>query len=288
MLGPDQTQHGALRALAAVTEGKVLISASNVKGGIAAFDRALAYYRVTKDVPERDVARLLNNRGLLLSDDGQFEAAEKSLTESLARYQHSVGETHLLSGQTWFALAQNAFNSGNLPLAERRIANALQIERKVLDADNPIIADTLSMQGQILHGAGKLPQAERALREAVVIYRNGFKGPHYLIGIAEVYLALIESDRGRHDEALATLADAKANYDAGYGKTHPNHGDLQVNRAKILAKAGRLGEARQECASGIGILNETLGADASFTKMLAADCARLGAVKPPKLTVTGG
>ena len=275
LLGPDPKQHKALRGQVALTEGRILTSSSDVRAGVAAFDRALAFYRASDNVPPRVLATVLNNRGLLLYDDGQFDAAEKSLSESLALYQRAVGDTHLLTGQTWFALAQNSFNAGHFVLAETQIADALRIERAVLDADNPTIADSLSMQGQILEGVGKLPEAERALREAVAIYRKAFGKPHFLIGIAEVYLALIESKRGDTRTALATLDDAKHNYDVGYGKLHPNHGDLLVNRAKVLARAGRMKEAHADCDAGVAILRQTLGAEASFTKSSAEVCPAL-------------
>jgi len=275
LLGPDMKEQTRVRALAAFTEGRIQTAASNVPAGIAAFDRGLKFYRETKNAPPSALAMALNNRGLLLSDDGQFDAAEASLQESLDIYRRTVGDTHLSTGQAWFALAQNAFLAGKLRIAESRIANALRIERAVLDRNNPIIADTLSMQGQIYQGLGKLPQAEASLQEATATYRKAFGGPHYLIGIADVYLGLIESERGKTNAALATLDDAKRNYDASYGRRHPNHGDLLVNRAKVLAKANRMTEARADCAAGVAILNETLGAEASFTKTMAESCRTL-------------
>jgi tetratricopeptide (TPR) repeat protein len=272
LIGADPEAHAHLRGKAALARGRILVTASRVKDGVAAFDQAMYYFRRADDAPPGSVAAVLSNRGLLLSDDGQYAAAEASLQESLALFQKELGAEHLQSGKGWFALAQNSFNAGDLRKAQRQIAEALRIERKVLDPDNPILADTLSMQGQIQQGLGQLTEAERSLREAVAIYREAFGGPHFLIGIADIYLALIESQRGRPDAALATLADAKRNYDASYGKTHPNHGDLLVNRAKILARAGRLAEARADCAAGMDILRETLGADASFTRALGAEC----------------
>jgi tetratricopeptide (TPR) repeat protein len=276
LLGPDLKQHTALRGLAALGEGRILTASQDVRAGVAAFDRALAFYRATDNVQPKTLAMALNNRGLLLSDDGQFDAAEKSLGESLAIYRRSLGDNHLSTGQAWFALAQNSFNAGHFAAAEGQIARALQIEKAVLDADNPIIADTLSMQGQILEGAGKLPQAEKSLREAIALYRKAYRGrPHFMIGIAEIYLGLIQSKRGDTKGALATLDDAKHNYDVGYGRLHANHGDLLVNRAAVLARAGRMQEARRDCAQGIEILRQTLGADSSFTKSSAATCHAL-------------
>jgi tetratricopeptide (TPR) repeat protein len=279
LLGPDPKQHTVLRALAAVTEGRIYQSSSNVPAGIAAFDRALAFYRVSENLPSKSLAIALNNRGMLLSDDRQFDAAEKSLTESLAIFRRVLGDNHLATGQGWYALALNSFNADHFAVAEGQIANALKIERVVLDPDNPTIASTLSMQGQILQETGKLPAAERALREAVSIYRKAYPQGHYSIGIAEVYLGLIQSKRGDTKAALATLDDAKHNYDVSYGKIHANHGDLLVNRATVLARAGRMEEARSDCKAGLVILSDKLGADSSYTKQMIATCAALATPK---------
>jgi tetratricopeptide (TPR) repeat protein len=275
MLGPDLKKYPGLRGTAAVEEGRIMIATANVPAGVAAFDRAIAYYRAAGDTPPRTLATTLNNQGLLLSDAGRFKEAEASLGESLAIFQRVLGPRHLSTGQTWFALAQTAFQAGNMPLAETRIAAALSIERAVLDPDNPILADSLSMQGQILQGEGKLQAAEQSLREAIAVYRKAYGGPHFLIGIAEVYLGLIQSDRGDTAAALATLDDAKHNYDVSYGKVHANHGDLLVNRATVLAKAGRMDEAKADCAQGLDILGKTMGPDASYTRSMARTCTEL-------------
>ena len=275
LLGPDVTKDIDLRAQAELARGRIYTSTSNVKAATAAFDRALALYRSNKETPPGAIAVALNNRGLLLSDDGRFDAAEASLREALNLFRSSVGDNHLSTGKAWYALALNSYNAGKLAAAQRQIAEALRIERAMLDRDNAILGDTLSMQGQIFEGLNLLPQAESSLREAVSIYAKAFEGPHYVIGIAEVYLALIESKQGRTAAALATLADAKANYDASYGKIHPNHGDLLVNRARVLARAGRFTEARSDCAEGLNILRTTLGSDSNFTQSMEKTCAQI-------------
>jgi tetratricopeptide (TPR) repeat protein len=287
LLGPDKKKNARLRGQAAVTEGRILIAASDIKGGIAAFNRALAFYRAADDVPPKELAAALNNQGLILSDDGQYAAAEASLSEALAILQRAFGPNHLLVGQAWYALASNSFAAGKLPTAERQIANAIRIEQQVLEENNPILADAYRVKGQVLQAENRPREAEVALRQAIAIYKKAFGGPHFLIGINEVYLALVQSERGNTAGALATLDDAKRNYDASYGKTHPNHGDLLVNRAKILAHAGRMDEARKDCAAGVKILDDTLGANASFTKQLSGECAGLSAPKPAKLQTAG-
>jgi tetratricopeptide (TPR) repeat protein len=283
MLGPDLSQHTALRAEAWGTRGKILTAEGKEKEGIAAYDRALAFYQATPDPPQKDVARVLNNRGLLLADLGKFDAAEQSLRQSLDIYLRIVGENNLWTGQTWYALAYNSeqahemTGAKNLSIAAEEISKALVIERHVLGSDNPIIANALQLQGQIYQGLHKLPEAESSLQEAIDIFRKAYGKPHYNIGIAEEYLGDIQSLRGDTAGALATFDDAKHNYDVSYGKLHPNHGDLLVYRARVLARAGRMPEASTACAQGIGILDQTLGAQDSFTKSDAKLCAALTA-----------
>ena len=263
------------RAMALATRGRIRIATQDVNGGLADFDRALVLYRQNPETSPRRIAALLQNRGLVLSDDGQFAAAETSLNEALVISRAKLGERHLFTGQIWYALAQNAFLAGRLDVAEARIARALVIERLMLDPDNPIIADALSIQGQIYQGEHKLAPAQAALEQAVAVYRKAFGRPHYLIGIADVYLALVESDRGDTNGALRILDDAKHNYDVSYGHLHANHGDLLVNRALILARAGRMTEAHRDCAAGVAILGQTLGPKASYTLSETAICAAL-------------
>jgi len=276
ILGSDLDANPELRGLAAATEGPIHTGRGDARAAIAAFDRALRFFRAAPDTKPEMIATMLNNRGLVMSDAGDYAGAEASLLDANAQYRKALGETHLTTGRSWAGLAQNALMAGKLPEAEARIARALVIERRVLDADNPILGDALSMQGQIQQGRGELDAAARSLREAVAIYRKAYRGPHYQIGIAEVYLALVESGRGRTAAALAVLDDAKRNYDASYGKLHANHGDLLVNRATILAAAKRLPEARADCAAGIVILNDTIGKASDFTRAMAATCAKLG------------
>jgi len=275
ILTPDTSDQSELLAKAASMEGVIHGGAGDIQNGIIAFNRALDFYRRTSRPDPHHLAATLQDLGMLLSDDGQFTEAERALNEALTIARRSLGEHHLLTAQVWYALGLNAFLAGKLPVAETRIAKALIIERQVLDPDNPIIADALSMQGQIFQGEKKLSEAKASLEQSIALYRRAFKGPHYQIGITEIYLALVESDRGHTEAALHILEDAKHNYDVSYGKLHANHGDLLVNRATILAHAGRISAAKQDCAAGLKILGRTLGEQANYTKSMAAVCAKI-------------
>jgi tetratricopeptide (TPR) repeat protein len=258
-----------------VEKGSVLYKKSELNAGEDNLRAALAIYRGDPAAPPLKVAAALKILGLLLSDEGKYDAADAALRESLAIYRRVAGERHELTGTAWWALATNDLAANKLAPAEDAVGRSLSIERAVLDEDNPILGDSLSMQGQIYQGEHKLSAAAAALKEAISTYNKAQKGPSSQAGIALAYLALVDSERGNLAAALADFNDAKHNYDVGYGKLHPNHGDLLVNRATVLAKFGRRREALTDCAAGLKILNQTLGPDAAFTKSDADMCRKL-------------
>jgi tetratricopeptide (TPR) repeat protein len=243
--------------------------------GLEAFAHALHELENMAKPDELEIAKILQNRALLLSDVGDMTQAAADLERAKTLVQKSVGPQDILLGQIALAQAQVNFLSGNLEPALDQIKTAIAIMQGILEGDNPTLADALSMQGQILHAMGTLDEAKKALTQAVQIYTKAYGGRHYLSGIAEVYLGLIAGDQHDLPAALAHFDEAKLHYDASYGEVHANHGDLLVNRATVLASAGDMVRANQDCEEGIRILAATLGGKAAFTQQLQAVCNEL-------------
>jgi tetratricopeptide (TPR) repeat protein len=140
----------------------------------------------------------------------------------------------------------------------------VNVLQRVLDPDNPILADALLMQGVIYDDEKKASDARVSLQQALNAYKRSYGGPHFKIGIAEVYLAQVESELGDTPRALRDLDDAKRNYDASYGHLHANHGDLLVYRAMALKRANRPAEARRDCAAGLDIIKQVGDGDGLY------------------------
>ncbi len=268
---PDPEQ----QARALELRGRIAEQEGDLEPALRHFDAALALDRAAPGVPPEELARVLNNRGLLLADMGRDREAEESLLEANRIWRGVYGDGHRVVGQSYYALAQNALIANRLDAAQAYIRQSLTILDRVLEPNNVLLGDAVSMQGQIYEEQKKFPEARAALRRSVDIYRRSFGGPHFSIGIAEVYLALVESGLGHTETALKLLDDAKVNYDASYGKLNVNHGDLLVNRARILDRAGRRPAAHADCAAGLDIIRQTIGADTAFYRTNVDICASL-------------
>ncbi|GAC15636.1 tetratricopeptide repeat protein [Aliiglaciecola lipolytica] len=243
--------------------------------GLVAFGNALKELESVPEPNKVEIANTLQNRALLLSDAGEMVWAANDLARAKELVLASVGDQDILLGQIALAQAQVNFLSGNLEPALDQIKNAIAVLQRILENDNPTLADAYSMLGQIQHALGDLDQAKTALTQAVSIYTKAYAGRHYLSGIAEVYLGLIAGDQKDLVGALAHFEEAKLHYDVSYGEIHANHGDLLVNRATVLAAAGDIESAERDCKSGMDILNATLGNKAAFTQQLQAVCDEL-------------
>jgi tetratricopeptide (TPR) repeat protein len=252
--------------------GDVLSVAAEQDQAVAAYAKAVDLYAKAPGATARMMADAATSQGVLLTDMTRYKEAGAALAKANALYRKAVGEKHRLTGISYNALAYNDFSAGNLAMAQTHIDQALAIFTTVLDADSPMVADALSLRGQIQQKAGKPAAAKASLEQAVAIYDKRFGKPHYLTGIALVSLALVESDLGNTKAALADFDRAKHNYDISYGGIHANHGDLLVNRATVEAKAGDMTQAGKDCAAGLKILTDTLGADAGYTLRMKDIC----------------
>jgi tetratricopeptide (TPR) repeat protein len=166
-------------------------------------------------------------------------------------------------------------DAGKLAEAQDYISRSVSILQRVLDQDNPILADSLLMQGVIYDGEKKTLDAQESLQKALAVYKKSYGGPHLKIGIAEVYLSQVDSELGNTTQALADLDDAKHNYDVSYGHLHANHGDLLVYRAMVLKHANRMAEARRDCTEGLEIIKKVGDGDSGLYKADADMCRTL-------------
>lgn len=245
--------------------------------GLAAYARAIKALETLPETRNLDMARVFMNRALLLSDMGEMSAASSDLEKAEQLAIDSVGNNNILVAQIALAQAQVNFLSWELDPALEHISFAITNMQRILENDNPTLADAISMKGQILHALGKLDEAEIALTQAVEIYTKAYKGRHYLSGIAEVYLGLVAGDKKDLSASLTHFAEAKLHYDESYGEIHANHGDLLVNQATVLAALGEKERANQDCENGMRILEDTLGKESGFTQQLQAVCDEINA-----------
>ncbi|HEU0009489.1 MAG TPA: serine/threonine-protein kinase [Verrucomicrobiae bacterium] len=141
-----------------------------------------------------DVAVSLNELAMLLAERGDLVEAEAMVQEAM--------ENKLLRREQWrFSTTINTLaivlsRKGDLSAAEAKYREALELRKKLLAADHPMVAESLNRLGNLLAACGDLAGADAALSEALSI-RQKVQGDEHPDLIATLWpLAWVRRQQG--------------------------------------------------------------------------------------------
>ena len=124
--------------------------------------------------PYPDYAAAVNDLGLLLRDQGEYDESERLLRESLAMERRLVGDKHPGMALALNNLALVLWRKGNLKEAESTYRQALAMQRELLGDVHPDVANTLNNLAFVLYDGGDARGALQTEAESLAIYRKLF------------------------------------------------------------------------------------------------------------------
>jgi hypothetical protein len=255
------------RGLAAIVEGKYVFAADQL-------DNAAALYGKASGDNREDMARSWMSEGIALTLAHHISEADRVTAKGAALYLEKFGPNHVQTALAIQNVATSDFESGRLPLAERRIGQALAILDRVLEGDHPRIAAALILQGRVRTVLGDEAGALAALDRARGIFVRLYGPRNAAVGDVDFYAAEAEAKRGDITAALTRLARTKTIYDAAYGPDDPDQVELLVQRARLLAGAGQMREGAHECDAARA-LQKRIDAGASALAEVEKSCAAI-------------
>ena len=241
------TRTGRLDEAAAIYEQAIaLTTAIDQAGGE---DSAQARQRLTN---------LQANLGALHHRRGDFAAARSAMLGALAQAQADLGPQHPFIGILHNNLARASFNLGALHAARTHADQALAVDRQVLDATHPSLAESLMLSGQMNLAMGDPAQAEIAFIESQTIVEQALGREHrffYMLSVELGRLALLQGDGASaagHFERAIEARQARPDYRLSVE-------DLAFRRYRAIAlrqigqldQAGMLAEQALELAEQI-------------------------------------
>ncbi|MEE4639107.1 MAG: tetratricopeptide repeat protein, partial [Wenzhouxiangella sp.] len=157
------------------------------------------------------LTNLQANLGALHHRRGDFAAARSAMLGALDQAQADLGPQHPYIGTLHNNLARASFNLGALHAARDHADQALAVDRLVLDANHPNLAQSLMLSGQINLALGDPAQAESALIESQRIVEQALGREHrffYMLSVELGRLALLQGDGasavGHFERAIET------------------------------------------------------------------------------------
>ncbi len=170
-------------------------------------------------------------------DQGRFAEAGAEFGDTLAWMTARLGERHADVARSHNSLAIVAWELGDMEVALREIAIAVDIWR---ESGGPMLASGLFNQALLLHSMNRHADALPLLREALALRRAAFGPRHGLVGDTLRLIGEVEAALG-HASAGESLEQAQSLTRAAYGARHSHTRRAEISLARFEALRGRPG-----------------------------------------------
>ena len=204
-------------------------------------------------------ARLLNNIGSALLDQGKVTEAETYARHALEITERTVGASHLTMATKLNNLGMVLRTQGKTEEAERLFRRALAIEEGALGPGDLDTAVELSNLGGALLAQGKAAEAEGLYRHAFAIDESA-RGPNHpdmARGLNNIGSALLA--QGKAAEAESFYRRALAVAEKALGPDHPHTATALNNIGSALEDQGKAAEAEDLYRRALAITEKALG-----------------------------
>lgn len=219
--------------------------------------------------PYPDYADALNDFGLLLRDQGDYDQSEKVLQESLAMYRRLLGDKHPNLGNALNNLALVQHRKGNLAEAEATYRQALALQRETLGEMHPDVAMTLTNLAYVIYDTGDVGGALQTLGESLDIYRKLFPGDNPDVARTMNRIGYWYTQKGDYVTADRYLEDALSMRRRLFGASHPEIASSLLHVAILQIATHKYQDALASARSAVEIY--TAAASASNWKTALAE-----------------
>jgi class 3 adenylate cyclase/tetratricopeptide (TPR) repeat protein len=224
------------------------------KRGLAIQERALG-----SDHP--DVARSLNNLGIVYWQQGRYSEAESVHLRELGIEETALGPGHPELARSLNNLANVYRDQARFAEAESLYARALAIWETALGPDHPLVAIGLNNLANVYHDQARYADEEPLHMRAVAIREKALGPDDLQIAFSLTNLANLYQLQERYADAEPLNLRSLAIRERALGPDH-SHVAMSLNiLALMCASQGRYGEAESHHRRALAIREKAFGPD---------------------------
>ena len=199
--------------------------------------------------------------GEILSLQGEYDEADRLLTEALALQRRTFGRNSAEAATTLAALADLKSFTGKYDEGQPLIEEALRIRRRLYGELSPEVATSLGDLGVNVGERGDMRQAEAYLRQSLTLLRKLHPEPHPELDEAINNLAWALEGLDRFKEAEALHRESLAMKRKLFASPHPLLAAGLNNVAYDLEMRGDYVGAEKAYRESLGMNRQILGED---------------------------
>lgn len=196
--------------------------AADHQAALGYFHKALASAEPQHGPRSEEVAKVMNNLGVVCNDLGEFSKALDHLQRALDIRLAVLGEENNLTATTYNNIGNTYLDSGDPNKALEYFQKALDINQKVLDSDDPALAVSYNDIGNVFYSLGDYGKALEYLEKALEIQTKIYSGGHLHTAATLNNIGMLLSDKGDYQTALDNYFKALAIQEKIVGPGHPD------------------------------------------------------------------
>lgn len=196
--------------------------AADHQAALGYFHKALASAEAQHGPQSEEVAKVLNNLGVVCNELGEFSKALDHLQRALDIRLAVLGEENNLTATTYNNIGNTYLDSGDPNKALEYFQKALDINQKVLDSDDPALAVSYNDLGNVFYSLGDYGKALEYLEKALEIQTKIYSGGHLHTAATLNNIGMLLSDKGDYQTALDNYFKALAIQEKIVGPGHPD------------------------------------------------------------------
>jgi tetratricopeptide (TPR) repeat protein/nucleoside phosphorylase len=211
-----------------------LRSRGEFAGALDLSKRAVALAEEAFGPHDRELAIVLNDRGLVLSEAGQWAEAKGYLERALEIHGSSDQDPYGI-GTAHHNLSSLLRKMGDYPGAKNHAAAALSTFQDEHGPDHGTVGIALTGLARVSRDLNEFADARAFARRALAINEAAYGPDHPRVGSNLLTLALIERDLGEPAEARKLAERALDIAEAAFGPNHPQVG-LDLNGLALIMR----------------------------------------------------
>ncbi|RMY37422.1 hypothetical protein D0866_03274 [Hortaea werneckii] len=224
---------------------------------------------------DEEALSALSFHGVVLSDQGEDEAAEDKIRRALVGKETVLEKDHSSTLASVSHLATVLFRQEKDDKAEEAIRRALKGKEKKLGKEHPDTLTCLNILAKVLRGQGKYAEAEEASRQALQGREKvlGMEHLHTLTSSSD--LAKVLSRQGNYEAAEAASRRALEGFERALGTDHPETLLSVCCHAEVMKGRGRQVDAVSLYKRAVAGFSVSLGVRHANTVLSQGSLERL-------------
>jgi serine/threonine protein kinase/Tfp pilus assembly protein PilF len=240
VVGRVETRKSEALALAALAEAAIVrvgnddirfawleINLGTIAHRVGQFDEALKHWKHALELSEKaktdklQIASILADLGIVLSDIGKDDEARADLERSLALYSESLGPDHPSNMIPLTNLANLELKLGKLDLAQEHQSHALALAEASLPPGHPDIASKINNLALIYQARGDYVHAQHEFERVLPMYEKALGPKDATVGIVNANIGEVLTLEKKPGDAVAYYDRAMAIWKDALGPEHP-------------------------------------------------------------------